>query len=69
MNKTLFALLAFDYLILTFKSRGQRKIPDISWKHDFLSLFPLEQLKTLEHYFSLLVIDRLHEYIQVSGEI
>ena len=38
MNKTLFTLIAFDYLIFTLKSRGQRKIPDVSWKLDFLSV-------------------------------
>ena len=37
MNKTLFAFIAFDYLILTFKVKREAKIPDISWKLDFLS--------------------------------
>ena len=37
MSKTLFASIAFDYLILILKSRGHRKIPDISRKLDFLS--------------------------------
>ena len=43
MNKTLFTLIAFDYLIFTFKvtSRGRRKIPDISWKLDVLSIFSI----------------------------
>ena len=29
MNRTLFSLIAFDYLILTFKVKRSRKIPDI----------------------------------------
>ena len=37
VNKTLFTLIAFDYLILTFKLKRSAKIPDISWKLDFLS--------------------------------
>ena len=37
MNKILFVLIAFDYLILTFKVKRAVKIPDISWKLDFLS--------------------------------
>ena len=37
MNKTLFTLIAFDYLILTFKVKRSEKIPDISRKLDFLS--------------------------------
>ena len=47
MNKTLFALFVFDYLILTFflKSRGQRKIPDISRKLDFLSFVSMVTAK------------------------
>ena len=50
-NKTLFTLIAFDYLILTFKVQRSAK-----------------NTQTVEHYFSLLVIDRLHEHIQVLLE-
>ena len=35
-NKTLFTLVAFDYLILTFKVKRSAKIPVVSWKLDFL---------------------------------
>ena len=35
MNKTLFTLIDFDYLILTFKVKRSAKIPNISWKLDF----------------------------------
>ena len=37
MNRTMFTLIAFDYLILTFKVKRSGKIPDFSWKFDFLS--------------------------------
>ena len=35
-NKTLFTLVAFDYLILTFKVKRSAKMPFFSWKLDFL---------------------------------
>ena len=38
MNEILYTLIAFDYLILYLKSKGRRKIPDISLKLDFLKL-------------------------------
>ena len=38
MNKTLFTLIAFDYLVLTFKVKRPAKMPDISWKLDFLCI-------------------------------
>ena len=38
MNKIMFTLIAFDYLILTFKVKRSTNIPDISWKLDFLSV-------------------------------
>ena len=37
MNRTMFTLIVFDYLIFTFKVKGAGKIPDISLKLDFLS--------------------------------
>ena len=37
LNKTLFTLTAFDYLILTFKLNRSTKNTIISWKLDFLS--------------------------------
>ena len=37
MDNTLFTLIAFDYLIYTFKVMRSAKIPDISWKFNFLS--------------------------------
>ena len=41
MNEILYTLIAFDYLILNLRSKGRRKIPDISWKLDFFkALFP-----------------------------
>ena len=33
----MFTLIAFDYLISTFKVKRSGKIPDISYKLDFLS--------------------------------
>ena len=45
MNKTLFALITFDYLILTFKVKRSAKIPDISWKLDFLSFVSMVTAK------------------------
>ena len=50
MNKPLFTLIAFDYLILTFKVKRSAKIPDISCKLDFLSFVSMvtaEGSKTL----------------------
>ena len=41
MNKTLFTLIDFDYLILTFKFKRSAKIPNISRKLDFLSFVPM----------------------------
>ena len=37
MNKTLFAIIAYDYLILTFKVKRAAKNSNISGKLDFLS--------------------------------
>ena len=37
MNRTMFTLIAFDYLILTFKVKRSGKIQDIFRKLDFLS--------------------------------
>ena len=37
MNRTMFTLIAYDYLILPFKVKRLGEIPDISRKLDFLS--------------------------------
>ena len=37
MNGTMFTLIAFEYLILTFKVKRSGKMQDISCKFDFLS--------------------------------
>ena len=60
----MFTIIAFDYLILTFKVKRSGK----NNRYFFETLFPWKQLKTMEHYFSLLVIDRLHDLIQVLLE-
>ena len=52
MNKTLFTLIDFDYLILTFKVKRSAKIPNISWKFDFLSFV---FMVTAADYTALLV--------------
>ena len=51
MNRSMFTLIAFGYLILTFKVKGSGKIPDISRKLDFLSFV---SMVTAQEYETLL---------------
>ena len=65
MNKTLFTLITFNYLILTFKVKRPAKIPNISWKLDFLSFVTMVTAEDSRTLLPLLVIETLHEPVQV----
>ena len=52
MNKTMFTLIAFDYLILTFKVKRSGKIPDFFLKLDFLSFVSMVTVQESETLLS-----------------
>ena len=67
MNKTMFTLIALDYLIFTFKvKRSAKNTKCFSDFLSFVSMVTAEGSGTL--LFPIDYIDRLHEHIQVLVE-
>ena len=68
LTKTLLALIAFDYMILTFKVKRSAKNTRYFLETCFLSFVSMATTEDSRTLLSLLVIDRLNEHIQVLLE-